>query len=189
MHDFHERCVQRQLKTLSERKDAYTMQVLQEWNSFRWSRSTLLSDPEAKMIKMKVHMFPDSVLCVGASNPDPSNGQQFWRTCGTNTDVSNSYFGSPRRANHFARIPWCFHSDHIHVDVQRHSNGGTRESCLCNVKQVAAFATHFKPGHWRKLVQEGLHSTFFHNSRNLASSSQEFRHAISETAREREGGK
>ena len=69
---------QRQVKTLIDRKDAYNMQVLQDWNTFRWSRITLLSGPAAKLFRMKDHVFSDSTLCVGVSNPDPSN---YWATC------------------------------------------------------------------------------------------------------------
>ena len=65
--------VQRQGKTLVERKDAYNVQILQDWNTFLWARITLLSDPAAKLITMQVHMFSDSTLFVGVSNPDPSN--------------------------------------------------------------------------------------------------------------------
>ena len=65
--------VQRQVHTLFERIDTYMMQVLQDWKTFRWSRITLLSDPAAKLMRMKVHVFSDSTLCVGISNLDPSN--------------------------------------------------------------------------------------------------------------------
>ena len=67
------RSVQRRVKSLIERQDAYNVQILQDWNTFRWSRMLLLSGPAAKLIKMKVHVFSDSTLCVGVSNPDPSN--------------------------------------------------------------------------------------------------------------------
>ena len=39
--------VQRQVKTLIVRNDAYNMYILQDWNTLRWSRLTLLSDPAA----------------------------------------------------------------------------------------------------------------------------------------------
>ena len=65
--------VQRQVQPLIERKDAYNVQVLQDWNTLRWSRITLLSDPAAKLINMKVHVFSGSTLCVGVSNPHPSS--------------------------------------------------------------------------------------------------------------------
>ena len=55
--------VQRQMQSLIERKDAYNVQVSKDWKTFRWSRMTLLSDPEAALISMKVHVFPDSILC------------------------------------------------------------------------------------------------------------------------------
>ena len=35
--------VQRQVKTLIDRKDAKNMQILQDWKTFRWSRITLLT--------------------------------------------------------------------------------------------------------------------------------------------------
>ena len=69
--------VQPQVKTQIDRKDAYNTQMLQDWNTLRWSRITLLSDPAAKLISMKVHVFSDSTMCVGISNPDPSNN---WAT-------------------------------------------------------------------------------------------------------------
>ena len=68
---------QRQVQTLTERRDAYNMQVSQDWKTFRWSRITLLSDTAGKLIRMKVHVFSDSTLCVGVSNPAPSNN---WTT-------------------------------------------------------------------------------------------------------------
>ena len=63
---------QRQVTTLIDCKDAYNMQILQDWNIFRWSIITLLRDRAAKLIRMKVRVFSDSTLCVGVSNPDPS---------------------------------------------------------------------------------------------------------------------
>ena len=68
--------VQRQVKTLIDRKDAHNKQILKDWNTFRWSRIMLLSDPAAELIRMKVHVS-DSILCVGVSNPNPSNN---WAT-------------------------------------------------------------------------------------------------------------
>ena len=59
------------MKTLIERKDAYNMQILQDWNTFRRSSVTLPSDPASKLIRMKVCVFSDSALCLGVSNPDP----------------------------------------------------------------------------------------------------------------------
>ena len=74
-----------------DRKDAYDMKILQDWNTFRWSRIMLLNDPAAKLIRMKAHVFSDSTLCVGVSNPDPSKN---WATkledVWTNTDLSDN---------------------------------------------------------------------------------------------------
>ena len=54
-----------------------------------WSRITLLSGPAATLVRMKVHVFSDSTVCVGVSNPNPSEIWAInWRTCGTNTDLS-----------------------------------------------------------------------------------------------------
>ena len=61
------------MKILIDRKDAYNMQILQSRKTFRWSRTTWLSVPAAKLIRMKVHVLSDSTLCIGVSNPDPSN--------------------------------------------------------------------------------------------------------------------
>ena len=102
--------VQRQLKTLIDRKDAYNVQSLQDQNTFRWSRITLLRDPGAKLIRMKVDVFSDSILCVGVSNPDPSNN---WSTklqdVLEQTWICRKFeFGSPRSAIHFARITRYF---------------------------------------------------------------------------------
>ena len=65
--------VQRRVQTLIERKDVYNVQVLQDWRTFRRSRITLLSDPAAKLIRMKVLVFWISTL----PHPDPSNN---WAT-------------------------------------------------------------------------------------------------------------
>ena len=66
--------VQRQVKNSDRSK-----RLMQPANlaGFRWSRITLLRSPAAKLIRMKVHVLSDSTLCVGVSNPDPSNN---WTT-------------------------------------------------------------------------------------------------------------
>ena len=56
-HKFQTQSVQRRVQTLIERKDAHNMQVLQDWKTFRWPRITLLSDPAAKLVRMKVRAF------------------------------------------------------------------------------------------------------------------------------------
>ena len=70
--------VQRQVKTLIGGKDAYNMQTLQDWNTFRWSRNTLMSDPAAKIDQDEssraLRLY---IVCVGVSNRDPSNS---WTT-------------------------------------------------------------------------------------------------------------
>ena len=89
--------VQRQVQTLIERKDAYNMQVSQDWKTFRWSRIALLGDPAAKLNRMKVHLLSDSTLCVGISNPDLRNN---WAT---KLDVVWNEHGSDEKWNLAAR--------------------------------------------------------------------------------------
>ena len=48
--------LQRHGKILIDLKDAYNMQILQDWNTFRWSRITLLSAPATKLIRMKTRL-------------------------------------------------------------------------------------------------------------------------------------
>ena len=95
--------VQRHVQTLIECKYAYNMQVSQDCKTHRWSRITLLSDPEAKLINMIVHMFSDSSLCVGVSNSDPSKNwatqlEDVWNKLGfvekLNQFILHVYFGA-----------------------------------------------------------------------------------------------
>ena len=69
--------MQRQVQALIDRTDADNMQVFQDWKTFRWSRTKLLSDPAAKLIRMNSRVLSDSTMCVGVSTPDPSNN---WAT-------------------------------------------------------------------------------------------------------------
>ena len=82
--------VRRHVNILIDGKDAYNMQVFQDWNTFRWSRITLLSDPAAKLIRMKV-IFSESTSCVGVS----------WRMCGSNMDLSKNSIWQPEKCNSF----------------------------------------------------------------------------------------
>ena len=81
--------VQRQVQTLIERTDAYNMQVSQDWETFRWSRVRLLSDPASKLIRMKVHVFSDSALCVGASR-HKKRTMRSKRVCGNSEQMKQS---------------------------------------------------------------------------------------------------
>ena len=69
--------VQPQVLALVESNSAHNMQVTQGWQTFRWLRFTLLSFPAATLIRLQIDEFSDSTLCVGISNPDPSNN---WAT-------------------------------------------------------------------------------------------------------------
>ena len=83
----------RQVRTLIERKGAINMQVSQDWKTLRWSRITLLSNPAAELIRMKVHVFSDSTLCLGIPNPDASNNwatklDEVWNGHGFDKDLN-----------------------------------------------------------------------------------------------------
>ena len=172
--------VQRQVKTLIERKDAYNMHTLQDWNTFQWSRLTLLSDPAAKLIKMKVH-------CVGVPNPGPSNnwakkirgcmertriGRQrsafIWHVLpgASNFDIkrlSKEYLNGQTPESFDERIKFMS----MFNDIEWTKKGDT-ETCLHNAREVAAFATQVKPGHWCFLGPASENTwTFQRTSRNM----------------------
>ena len=71
--------------------------ILAGLDTFRWSRVALLSDPAAKLIRMKVHVFSDSTFCVGVSNPDPSN----WRIWEKEHGFAENEFWQPEKCNSF----------------------------------------------------------------------------------------
>ena len=118
------------------------------------------------MIKMKVHVFSDSTLSVGVSNPDPSNiwPTKNWRTCGTNTDLpKNRIVGNPGTGasavdikqhiqTHLnGRNPESFEDGIIFMSMfsdTEWTKTGNTETCLHNAKEVTAFATQFQPRHW-----------------------------------------
>ena len=149
------------------------MKIQQDWNTFRWSRITLLSDPAAKVLRMNVHVFSDSTLCVGVSNPDrPTTGQQNWMKYGTNTILSKNTIWQTEKCNSFGtycqalplmtlriifRDIWTGKIQNFLMrerikfismfsDMERTKRSST-ETCLRNAKEVAAFAATFKPGH------------------------------------------
>ena len=116
------------------------MQILQDWTTFRWSRITLLSDPGAKVIKLKFRVFPDSTSRFGVSNPDPSNK---WAT--QLEDVWNEH-GFAEKLSLAARevqfiwhvLPGASFLD-IKKHIQRYLTGkiqnpllGGSYSCLCS---------------------------------------------------------
>ena len=155
------------------------MQVLQAWKTLRWPRLTLLTGPAAGLVKMKVHVYSDSILRVGVSNPGPSNiGQQNWRMYGTNTDVSKHLFLQPEKCNSFGTYYQVFpfltaryiFSGIWTGNIQNLSKIGSYSchcsttlighTCLHNAKEVAAFATQFKPGQWCFLKDTGIPSHY-----------------------------
>ena len=139
-------------------------QVLQDWNTFRWARISLLCDPAAKLIRMKVHVFSDSTLWVSLESTSIQKiGKQYWRTCGTNMDLSgnnlaarevrsfSTYYEVLYHSNQEAcsgileqqansRIFW--REEHLLVNIQRHwLEKGNTEICLHNATEVGAFAS------------------------------------------------
>ena len=105
------------------------MQVVQDWTIFRWSRITLVSDPAGKLIRMTVHVFSDSALCVGVSNPDPSSN---WETQLEDVCYEHRFV---EKLNLVAReLQFIWHvlqgasTLHIKTHIQRCVNGQTPES-------------------------------------------------------------
>ena len=131
-------CVQRQVKTLIDRTDAYSMQKVHGWKTFHWSRNTMLSDPAAKLIRMEVHVYSDATMRVGVSNPDPSNNRA---TCNEHGLVETLILAA-REVQFILHVLPCAstinimrhirtylngqnpkvfrRTDHVHVSVQRH---------------------------------------------------------------------
>ena len=165
--------VQRQVQTLIEGTAAYNMQISQDWQTFRWSSITLLGDTASKLIRMKVHVFPDSTLCVGISNPNPSNSWATkldgrWNEHG----FAENRVWQPEKCNSFGTYHQVLplsttRSIFRHIwtgEIQNpfkigsylmsmfndidSTNKGNIEICLHNAKEVAAFGTQFKPEHW-----------------------------------------
>ena len=151
------------MQTLTERRDAYNMQVSQDWKTFRWSRITLLSDPAGKLIRTKVHVFSDSTLCVGVSNPDPTIGLHKWRKYGTNTDLTTEIQfvwhvlpgASTIDTNKLVQSrlngldPQLFEERIVFLSMFNDIDWTIKvktEICLHNAKGVAAFASTL--GHW-----------------------------------------
>ena len=142
------------------------MQVLQDWTTVRWSTITLLSDPAAKLIRMKVHVFSDSTLCVGVSNPDPPSKRetQLEDVCYEQRFVKKLNLAA-RKVQFIWHVLPGASTLHIKKHIQRCVNGqtpksfdeeitfmsmfndidlrkkGNTETCLHNAKEVAALAT------------------------------------------------
>ena len=69
-------------------------------NLTRVQRLTLLSGPAAKLIRIKVHVFSDSTMCVAVSSPDPSNKWATnWRMNGMNMDLSKNGILQPEKCD------------------------------------------------------------------------------------------
>ena len=114
-------------------------------------------------------LFSDSTSCVGISNPDPSNN---WATT---LDEAWNEHGFAKKKRTWHEVIWHVLPGaptlNIKKHIQRYLNGqdpesfedriifmsmfndnertqkGNAETCLQNTKEVAAFATRFKPGH------------------------------------------
>ena len=128
---------------------AYIVQILQDQNTFRLSRITLLRGPPAKLIRMKVLVFSDSTLVVAVSHPDPSINcatkfEDVWNEHGfgevrfiwhvphgASTNQIKKHFQEYLNGQKARILRWDDHLsmfnarifwrlDHIHVNVQRH---------------------------------------------------------------------
>ena len=103
-------------------------------------------------------------ICVMESRIQihPINGQQNWRTYGTNTDLSNKPIWLLEKCNIFGSYYQVLKTRDgqnpeslderiilmsLFNDIEWTKKGNT-EICLHNAEEVAAFATQFKPGHW-----------------------------------------
>ena len=49
-------------ENIDQPRNACNVQILQNLNTFRWSRMTLMNDPSTRWIKIKIHVFSDSTL-------------------------------------------------------------------------------------------------------------------------------
>ena len=164
--------VQRQVKISIDRRDAHNMQILQDWNTYRRSKITLLNHPAAKLINMRVRLFSDSTLC-GVSNPDPSNN---WATKLEDVWNEHGFVEKLTLAARDVRFIWHVLPCAPIVDTKEHfqnylkgqspkyfddkiifmsmfsdiawTKKGNTEKSLHDAKEVAAFATKFKPKHW-----------------------------------------
>ena len=68
--------VPRQVKILIDRKTHSLCKYCRSGKHFDGQRSTLLSDPAAKLLWMKVHAFSYSTLCIGVSNRNKIGGRK-----------------------------------------------------------------------------------------------------------------
>ena len=124
----------------------------QDCETLRWSTITLLSDPAAKIIRMKVHVFTDSTSCVGVTNPDPSNN---WATA---FDGLWNVHGFDEQLNLTAReIPFFWHmylgahTGDMKRNVQKYLNGQAPESFDARIIFMSMFN---KERHYRNLFAQ-----------------------------------
>ena len=82
-----------------------------DWNAFRWSRITLLSDPAAKLTRMKVYVLSGSTLRGGVlkSRSIQELGNEIGGCMELTRICRKIDFGSPRSAIHLARTIRCFY--------------------------------------------------------------------------------
>ena len=155
------------MKTPIERKDAYNMQIPKDWNTLRLSKITLLSDPAAKLIRMTVHVFSVSSMCVESPiQIHPITGQQKLEEVMERTFFFHENLNMAARKVQFL---WHVFPGASTLDIKKHIqiflNGqdpesldewitfmsmfndiewtkkGNTETCLHNAKEAAAFAT------------------------------------------------
>ena len=110
---------------------------------------------------MKVLVFSDSTLCVGESNPDPSNN---WAT-NLEHVMEQTWiwrkieFGYPRGAIHLARATRCFYR--IEEHIQKYLNGQNPESTDERITFMSMFDDIGR-------TDKGNTETCLHNANELA---------------------
>ena len=147
------------------------MQIQQDWNTFRWSRVTLLSDPAAKVLRMNVRVFSIHIVCWSLESRPSNNWATELDEVWNEHDFVEKYHLADREVqliwhvlpgasthdikNYFQRYldgqnPEFFDERIIFIsmfnDIEWTLRSST-ETCLPNAKEVEAFAATFKPGH------------------------------------------
>ena len=103
---------------LTDRKETYNVQILQDWKTFRWSRITVLSDPVAKLIRMKgSRVFRFHMMCW--SQPDPSND---WATKLEDVWNENGSAETLDLTSREVQFIWHLLSSASTLDIKKHNH-------------------------------------------------------------------
>ena len=121
----------------------------------------------------KVHVFSDSTLCVGISNPNLSNN---WATILEDVLNEHGFDDQFNLAVREVQVAWHVDAGAHTIDIKKHiqtylgernpessedrimimsmvddielTKKGNTETCLHTAEELAAFAPKFKPRHW-----------------------------------------